>query len=104
MAHIPVPAAAEAMQVTVRYQPSAASSSAGETAQAFSAIMPADMGPVVAPLVFQPEGAAHPEQGSTLDYFHVWSQGLMSDAELQERLGEEGLQLYRGVREGMRTA
>ena len=27
----------------------------------------------------------------------------MSDAELQERLGEEGLQLYRGVREGMQT-
>ena len=102
MAHIPVPVAAAAMQVTVRYQPSGASSSAGDTAQAFSAIMPADMGPVVAPLVFQLGEATHNEQGSA--HFHVWSQGLMSDAELQERIGEEGLQLYRNVQEGMRTA
>ena len=104
VAHLPVPATASAMQVTVRYQPSAASSSTGEAAQEFSAIMPADMGPVVAPLVFQPEGTPHQEQDSALDYFHVWSQGLMSDAGLQEKIGEEGLRLYRGVTEGMRTA
>ena len=88
VAHLGVPATMSTMQVTVRDQPAAASSSTTAAAQTFSAVRPADLGPVIAPMVFQPEQAPNPEEGSVLDYFHVWSQGLLSDDELQNKIGE----------------
>ena len=101
MAHLEVPQGMSAMQVTVRYQKGAASSADGTSAQAFGAIMPLDMGPVEAPMVFQPGQAPDPEEGTIMDYFAVWSQGLMSDDELKDKIGEEGLRLYQGVRAGL---